>query len=213
MQIVKASYNIISKIDELEIMTELERFGRVSHLTEPKTSGDPLENARSFVKKWGIDAGHWTILEAWDLTVEFIVDTGVTHEAVRHRMASPMQESTRYCNYSKDKFGGDISVIDIAPHLKNPDISLLIWLNAMNNAEESYLAMLAAGEDAQIARSVLPKSLKSTLDIKANLREWRWILEKRCHKSAHPQIREVMIPLLNELKLKLPAIFGDLNYE
>lgn len=213
MQVIKASYNIISKIDELEIMMELERFGRVSHLTDPKTSGDPLENARSFVKKWGIDAGHWTILEAWDLTVEFQVDRGVTHESVRHRMTSPMQESTRYCNYSKDKYDGEISVIDINPHLKNPFVSLGIWLDAMKNAEVSYLAMLAAGEDAQIARSVLPNSLKSKLDIKANLREWRWILEKRCHKSAHPQIREVMIPLLNELKEKLPIIFGDLNYE
>lgn len=213
MKILKPSYTIISNINELEIMKELERFGRVSHLSDPKTSGDELENSRNFVKKWGIEAGHWTILEAVDLTVEFIVDRGVTHEAVRHRMTSPMQESTRYCNYSKEKYSNALNVIDIEPHLKNPDVSLEIWMTAMVNAEMAYMAMLNAGETPQIARSVLPNSIKSKLNIKANLREWRWIFEKRCHKSAHPQIREVMLPLLEELKEKLPIIFKDLNYE
>jgi thymidylate synthase (FAD) len=212
MEILKPSYKIISKIDPLEILTELERFGRVSHLSDPKTSGNLLENAKSFVKKWGIDAGHWTILEAWDLTIEFIVDRGVTHEGVRHRLTSPMQESTRYCNYSKDKYDNNINVIDIRPHFINPDVSIEIWVNAMLFAEKSYLDLLNAGESAQIARSVLPNSLKSKLNIKANLREWRWILQKRCHHSAHPQIREVMLPLLKELREKLPVIFDDLIY-
>lgn len=213
MKLIKPSFKIITDIDESKIMLELERYGRVSHLSDPKTSGNPLINARDFVKKWGITAGHYTILEAADLTVEFIVDRGVTHEAVRHRMTSPMQESTRFCNYSKDSFNNELNIIDIKPHLKNPIKSLDIWLNHMVACQTAYLAMLDAGETAQIARSVLPNSLKSKLDIKANLREWRWIFEKRCHKSAHPQIREVMLPLLAELKVKLPAIFEDLNYE
>ncbi len=213
MKLIQPSYNIITNIDESKIMLELERYGRVSHLSEPKTSGDPLINAREFVKKWGITIGHGTILEAADLTVEFIVDRGVTHEAVRHRLTSPMQESTRYCNYSQDKYNNEIQVIDIKDHLKDPTLSLAIWINAMKHAELAYFDLLQAGETAQIARSVLPNSLKSKLDIKANLREWRWIFEKRCHKSAHPQIREVMLPLLAELKVKLPAIFKDLNYD
>lgn len=213
MNILKPSYKIITDIDESKIMLELERYGRVSHLSEPKTSGDPLLNARSFVKKWGITAGHYTILEAADLTVEFIVDRGVTHEGVRHRITSPMQESTRFCNYAKKKYNNEINVINIEKHLLNPSVSLQIWFDAMFFAEKSYLAMLRAGETAQIARSVLPNSLKSNLNIKTNLREWRWIFEKRCHKSAHPQIREVMLPLLAELKVKLPTIFEDLNYE
>ena len=193
-------------------MTELERFGRVSHLSEPKTSGDILKNARDFVQKWGIEMNHATILEAWDLMIEFQVDRGVTHEAVRARLTSPMQESTRYCNYSKEKYNSEINVIDIESHLKNPSVSLDIWINAMNFAEKSYFAMLEAGESAQIARSVLPNSLKSKLDIKANLREWRDILTKRTSLAAHPQMREVMCPLLDELKLKLPVIFSDINY-
>lgn len=212
MKILKANYRIISKIDELEIMTELERFGRVSHLSEPKTSGDVLQNARDFVQKWGIEMNHATILEAWDLMIEFQVDRGVTHEAVRARLTSPMQESTRYCNYSKEKYNSEINVIDIESHLKNPSVSLDIWINAMNFAEKSYFAMLEAGESAQIARSVLPNSLKSKLDIKANLREWRDILTKRTSLAAHPQMREVMCPLLDELKQKLPVIFSDINY-
>lgn len=212
MKVLKANYKIISKIDELEIMTELERFGRVSHLSEPKTSGDVLRNARDFVQKWGIKMNHATILEAWDLMIEFQVDRGVTHEAVRARLTSPMQESTRYCNYSKEKYNSEINVIDIESHLKNPSVSLDIWINAMNFAEKSYFAMLEAGESAQIARSVLPNSLKSKLDIKANLREWRDILTKRTSLAAHPQMREVMCPLLDELKLKLPVIFSDINY-
>lgn len=213
MKILKANYKVISRIDELEIMTELERFGRVSHLSEPKTSGDPLQNARDFVKKWGIDSRHFTILEAWDLMIEFQVDRGVTHETVRARLTSPMQESTRFCNYSKEKFDSEINVIDITSHLKNPSVSLDIWMGAMNNAEKFYFAMIEAGETAQIARSVLPNSLKSKLDIKANLREWRDILQKRTSKAAHPQMREEMIPLLEELKIKLPVIFGDIKGE
>jgi thymidylate synthase (FAD) len=214
MRIVKAKYRIITHIDAEAFIFEMERFGRVSHLSEPKTN-DPKERfkeACSFIKKWGIEAKHETILEAKDITVEFIVDTGVSHEGVRHRITSPMQESSRYCNYAKAKFGSNVSFIDIKPHLRNPDVSFAIWFNHMAASEKAYFAMLEAGELAEIARDVLPKSLKTNLNIKANIREWRDIFRKRTALAAHPQMREVMRPLLEELKTKIPVVFDDIQY-
>ena len=160
MKIIKANYEIITPIDSKTIMFELERFGRISHLSEPRTE-DPdarFKEACDFVQKWGINAHHETILEAWDLTIQFIIDTGVSHEGVRHRITSPMQESSRYCNYLKEKYGQNVSFIEIKPHLKNPDISYDIWYNHMAACETAYFAMLEAGEKVEIARSVCPRS-------------------------------------------------------
>lgn len=214
MKLIKASYEIITPINGEEIIFELERFGRISHLSEPKTNNpnDRFKEACSFIKKWGIDAHHETILEAFDITVQFIIDTGVSHEQVRHRITSPMQESSRYCNYLKEKYGSNVSFIEIKPHLKNPNVSYDIWLKHMELSETAYFNMLNAGELPEIARSVLPKSLKTNLNVKANIREWRDILKKRTSKAAHPQMREVMQPLLAEFKQRIPILFDDINY-
>ena len=203
------SYKILTDIDENKIMNTLELFGRVSHKSEDSYTGE-LEDSKNFIKKFAIDLKHETILEAYDLMIEFNIDRGVSHELVRHRLTSPMQESTRYCNYAKDKFGNEISVIDISDHLKYKD-NYLIWLEAISKCEEAYLKLINSGELPQIARSVLPNALKTTLVVKANIREWRDILIKRTNKAAHPQMREVMIPLLQELKEKLSVLFEDIK--
>lgn len=232
MKLIKPSYNIITKLDTLSVanmLFEIERFGRISHLSEPKADGDPISNAISFIKKWGIDANHQTILEAVDLTVEFIIDRGVSHELVRHRLTSPMQESTRYCNYSKDKYDGHITFIipnwlqntikegiymSVFPGEKlSTDSAAQRWGLSMFESEDNYLYLTNICKwPAQQARSVLPNSLKTNVNVKANIREWRDILTKRTSTAAHPQMREVMCPLLDELKAKIPIIFDDINY-
>ncbi len=232
MKLIKPSYKIITKLDTESVnnmLLEMERFGRVSHLSEPKNTDDPITSALSFIKKWGIDAKHETILEAVDLTVEFIIDRGVSHELVRHRLTSPMQESTRYCNYSKDKFDNQVTFI-IPCWLTIPEgtynsligvtNSILskgmngwhIWVNSMLMQESYYLQLIEKGWQSQQARSVLPNSLKTNVNIKTNIREWRDILTKRTNTAAHPQMREVMCPLLDELKTKIPVLFDDINY-
>jgi thymidylate synthase ThyX len=135
---------------------------------------------------------------------------GNSHEIVRHRLASYAQESTRYCNYSKDKFKSQI--IFIKSNFWNDDNNLFKdWEKAMLNAEKSYLNLLENGAKPQQARSVLPNSLKTEIVMTANLREWRHFFKLRTAKVAHPQIREITIPLLKELQEKLPEVFGDLE--
>lgn len=164
---------------------------------------------------------HTAMIEHSFLTVMFTVDRGVTHEFVRHREASFAQESTRYVNYSKDKFGSEIKVIDLAGGIEldakmkkmttEEKIAVMDeWMLAMKDAEKHYMNMLNLGATPQIARSVLPNSTKSTLTITANYREWRHILRLRTAPDAHPQIREVCVPLLDELKSKIPIIFDDI---
>lgn len=148
-----------------------------------------------------------------DLSVKFTVDRGVTHELVRMREASFAQESTRYCNYSKDKFGNEITVV--RPCFEGWDENrFTLWQNACENAEKSYFALLAAGATPQEARDVLPTSVKSEIAVTANLAEWYHILNLRaCDATgpAHPQMHEIMIPLLDEFKISHPFAFGALT--
>lgn len=140
--------------------------------------------------------------EHLDLTVRITCDRGVTHEIVRHRPASYAQESTRYCNYSKNKFDSSISVIDIASgfdyDLTDPNTceKYLEWNNAMKDAETHYMNLIKLGATAQEARSVLPNSLKTEIVMTANIPEWKHFFKLRCDKSAHPQMQEVATLIL-----------------
>jgi thymidylate synthase (FAD) len=132
----------------------------------------------------------------------------VSHEIVRHRIASFSQESTRYVNYSSGKFGGQITFI--VPPMTDED--LIIWKNAMQAAESYYMQLTKSGVLPQIARSVLPNSLKTEIVVTANLRGWRTIFKQRTSKAAHPQMRELICPLLTELQEIVPVVFDDITY-
>lgn len=168
-----------------------------------------------------IHAHHEAMIEHSVLSVMFTVDRGVSHEMVRHRIASFAQESTRYVNYSKDKYGSEINVIDLAPGIaldrrmqdmpaETIEAILNEWEQAMLDAEKHYMKMIELGATAQIARSVLPNSTKTNITITANYREWRNYFRLRTASDAHPQIREVSVALLNELKERIPVIFDDI---
>lgn len=142
------------------------------------------------------------------------MDRGVTHELVRHRIASYSQESTRYCNYGNDQFGNSITVCK--PTFWNGEVDaerFNIWLQAMESANEYYLKLLALGAKPQEARSVLPQSTKAEIVVTMNPREWRHYFRMRCSKAAHPDIREVSLSLLMEFHSKYPVIFDDLFNE
>lgn len=202
INIVKPGFVIVDEIDGDKILKSIERKGRCCYKSEDKITDD---SAKTFVKMI-VDKNHLAVIEHEKISVLFTFDRGVSHEIVRHRLASFAQESTRYCNYSKDKFGHTITVVDITPHLKN-ELSFNEWLNAMEDAQRHYFKMLEYGESPQIARSVLPTSLKTEIVVTCNLREWREIFKQRTSSAAHPQIREVMIPLLEELRKLIPVIF------
>lgn len=208
MRLVNSSYEILSEIDSEKIMKSIEIAGRTCYKSEDKIT---MDSATKFVEMI-TRRGHLSVIEHEKITVRFVFDRGISHEIVRHRLVSFSQESTRYCNYSKDKHNNQITVIGLSQYLKNEN-SLKVWMDAMKSAEDAYFKLIELGETPQIARSVLPNSLKTEIVVTANLREWCLILTQRTANAAHPQIIEVMRPLLAELKEKLPAIFNTVSYE
>lgn len=156
------------------------------------------------------DSPHESVIEHASMSVRFICDRGVTHELVRHRLCAFSQESTRYCNYSKAKFGNEITVIEPCFWRDDPD-AMQRWQLMCEQAEATYLSMLDAGASPQEARSVLPNSLKTEIVCTANLREWRHIFRLRTSNRAHPQMREVMRPLLATARRLLPELFDDVG--
>lgn len=211
MKIIPASVEIMTPLDGDYILKHIELCGRVCYKSEDKIEE---ESAEKFIAGI-IKRGHEAVLEHYSFTVKFICDRGVSHEIVRHRMASYCQESTRYCNYSKDKFGNEITVI-MPCYLKVTDKEAGAWCewwSACRTAEARYFNMLEAGATPQEARAVLPNSLKTELIMSANLREWRHFLKLRTSRAAHPQIREVATMLLTELQATIPVIFDDITAE
>ena len=212
MKIINAGYEILTPISDggIKELQHIERIARVCYKSEDLITEDG-ESAKKMIKML-IEREHTAMIEHSSLSVKFIVDRGVSHELVRHRIASFAQESTRYCNYSKDKF--DNGVTFIKPFFFADDSEQYnLWKNAMTNAETCYLNLLDIGATPQEARSVLPNSTKTEITITANYREWRNFFKLRTAKAAHPQMREVTIPLLKELKENLPIIFDDIEVE
>jgi thymidylate synthase (FAD) len=165
----------------------IEEAGRTCYKSEDAITS---ESSVAFVKML-IKAKHFSVLEHVSITVKLITNRGVSHELVRHRIASYSQESTRYCNYSKDKFKNELSFI--YPNALHFDADQKrIWIRACENAERDYLELLELGATPQAARDVLPNALKTEVVITANLREWRQIFEQRLAPAAHPQMVESM---------------------
>lgn len=208
MKIIPASVEFITPINGKSIMETLEKCGRVCYKSEDKISEGSAEKFLFNI----IKRGHEAVLEHCSFTVKFICDRGVSHEIVRHRMASYCQESTRYCNYSKEGFGGEITVIRPC-FFGEGDKAWRHWREACLSAEKAYFDLLNWGCTPQEARAVLPNSLKTEVVMTANIREWRHFLKLRTSAAAHPQIREVATMLLITLQDIVPVLFDDIGEE
>ena len=206
MKIIKPSVEILDDLNPEEILKKLELCGRVCYKSEDKITD---KSAVKFISNI-IKRGHESVLEHVSFSVRFICDRGVSHEIVRHRIASYSQESTRYCNYSKGQFNGEITVIEPL-YLEPGTEGYEIWKKACQEAEDNYFKLLQYGCTAQEARAVLPNSLKTEIVMTANVREWRHFLKLRTSKAAHPQIKEVADMLLMELNFLLPSLFDDIE--
>ena len=150
-----------------------------------------------------------------DITVKFIVDRGVSHELVRHRVVSFAQESTRYCNYGKDKFGNQLTFI-IPEFFKFGSDEWHLWKTQMESVERLYMELIERGGTPEKARTILPNSIKTEIVMTAHAAEWIHFFELRaCNKTgkAHPQMLEVTRPLLDEFKETIAVIFDGLSYE
>lgn len=202
MKIVNQSVEVISSCDQKEALRVIERAGRVCYKSEDKIKDG---SAEKLVRKL-LESGHESVIEHYNVTLKFVTDRGVTHELVRHRLASYSQVSTRYCNYAKDKFGGEISVIK--PNF-NDEISEGIWKKSVKNAEAAYMDLVNNGVAPELARSVLPTCLATEIVMTCNLRQWRHVIAQRTSERAHPQIRELMGMALEVFRNRLPIFFED----
>lgn len=209
MRIIEPSYEILTPINGDEVLKAIEKVARTCYKSEDKIGEGTAERMTAML----IKNKHEAMIEFFDITVKFTHNRGFTHEMVRHRLCSFAQESSRYCNYSEDKFGNEITVIK--PYWLTPDCSNQSsfdeWYTAVSTSERQYFKLLACGLQAQAARGILPNDLKTEINVKANLREWRTIFKLRTAPSAHPDMRRVMIPLLEELRVKIPVIFDDIT--
>lgn len=175
----KVDHDNFTKIDDVTILTPIEQF-----------------------------------IHGWH-SIKFICDRGISHEIVRHRPASFAQESTRYCNYSKDKYGKEITVIkpfylnDGSNASTNEIAAYGVWEIAMRESEKAYFEMIDLGYSAQEARIVLPTNLKTELIMTAKNYEWNHFFELRANKPAHPQMKELVIPLLIDFTNRFPELFKE----
>lgn len=205
MLIVQPSVELFNPLPRDVMYSQIERAGRVCYKSEDKITDDSSENfIRGIIRR-----GHEAVIEHVAISVKFTCDRGVTHEIVRHRIASYCQESTRYCNYSQDKFGNQISVIEPF-YLEKDSEAYRIWKLACMGSEEAYFDMLARGCSPQEARAVLPNSLKTEIVVTMNPREWRHFFKLRCSKAAHPQMRQVALMALEVMYTCYPLFFDDL---
>lgn len=207
MKVINPSFEILTPITGNELKL-IEAAGRTCYKSENNITD---ESSKKFVAGL-IKRGHEAMLEHSFLSIRFICDRGVSHELVRHRLASFAQESTRYCNYNKDKFGNELTFIK--PLFLGPGTDdYRLWANAMLQAEYRYMQLIQNGRTPQEARSVLPNSVKTEVVMSTNYREWRHFFKLRAARAtgpAHPQMEELTRPLLEELKKLIPVVFDDI---
>lgn len=205
MKVIKPSFEIIDNVVGQELLKKIELCGRVCYKSEDKITED---SAAAFISNI-LKSGHESVIEHEKISVRIICDRGVTHEIVRHRIASYSQESTRYCNYCKDKFGNELTFIKPI-FWKESSEEYKLWYNSMKSIEDTYNELISMGTKPQEARSILPNSLKTEIIVTMNLREWRHFFRLRTSERAHPQMREIACLILDEFKRVVPVLFDDI---
>ena len=206
MKIIEPSVELVEDFDAASVMKKIERAGRVCYKSEGNIKDDSAEKfIRGIIKR-----GHESVIEHATISFKIVCDRGVTHELVRHRLASYSQESSRFCDYSAGKFGGELTFIKPC-FWQETDENFLLWKATMAQLEKDYLTLRANGAKPEEARSILPNSLKTEIFVTMNLRELRHFIKLRTAKAAHPQMREVALKIYQILVEKLPAVFDDLK--
>ena len=210
MKVVKPDWHIaaMTEADPARLMKHLEAMGRICYQSEDAITDNSYDNfLRSVIKR-----GHEAVLEHATVTAVVVCDRGITHEIVRHRIASYCQESTRYCNYSKGKFGNELTVVE-PPFWDKGSTEYATWKHACEVAEAAYFDLLSVGCTPQQARDVLPTSTKTQIGITMNIREWRHFFRLRCSPAAHPQMIEIALKGLVEFYDYFPCLFEDIYQE
>lgn len=208
VKIITPSVELLTPLDGEAILKHLELCARNCYKSEDKITSD---SAHKMVRKL-LEMGHEAMIEHFNLTAKITCDLGVYKDITRHRHVSYAIESTRYCNYSKGKFGNELSMIKPC-HIQEGTAEYNLWLQTMEMIEKNYNAMAALGCKPDQLRMLLPHSIKADVVMTANLREWRHIFKLRCAPAAHPSVQQVMKMLLKKLKAEIPVIFDDITYD
>lgn len=210
MKIVKPSWKMsaMTEGEPAKLMKHLEAMGRICYQSEDATTDDSYKQFLRTI----IERGHEAVLEHATVTAIIICDRGISHELVRHRIASYCQESTRYCNYNKGKFGEEITVIEPC-FWSEDDLKWAAWANLCSKAEDAYMDLLKMGATPQQARDVLPTSLKTQIAVTMNIREWRHFFRLRCSPAAHPDMVALACRGLVEFYNRFPVLFEDVYQE
>jgi thymidylate synthase (FAD) len=209
MKIIEQSYEILTDLSNpIQLLKNIEIAGRTCYKSEDKITDD---SCRQFCQML-IHNGHTAMFEHSSISVRFITNRAIANEIVRHRHCAFAQVSTRYCNFSKGKFGNEIQVIKPCELEENSE-QFERWYNSCQHAEDSYMYLVNNGVRAENARDVLPLCLATELVVTASIREWRSIFILRTTNFAHPQVRELMRSLLKEFQEKVPILFDDIVYE
>jgi len=205
MKVIKPYFEILTDISGESILKFIEKIGRTAYKSEDLITEESYKKFLNLL----MTKQHESVIEHFSISVKFVCTRGFSHELVRHRIASYTQESTRYCNYSKGKFGGELTFIKPLFFEENTN-EYSLWFNLMEEIEKTYLKMIEIGVKPEQARSVLPNSLKTEIVATMNLRSWRNFFKLRCDITAHPEMRELSIPLLEEFKKQIPIIFDNI---
>lgn len=226
-KIIKPRFQILSRLNERNILRHLERCGRICYKSEDKINDD---SCYKFIKML-LSRGHESVIEHYSFTVKFVCSRSLSHQLVRHRLCSFSEQSQRYCNFETKVEMGIILPYWLDDNdkrrIKNKSFSSTLqvpnnislkcqhWLDTVIESIVSYGILIRNNSEMtpQQVRSILPNAAKTEIVCTANLRQWRHILKLRTSKGADPEIKELMIPLLNKLKEKLPTIFGDIEVE
>lgn len=227
MRWINSSVKLEDEINSKQILQKIEKACRTCY-----QSLDLIQegSAEKLIKSC-IDRGHESILEHAVITYRVICDRGVSHEWVRHRIASYSQESTRYCNYNKGKFNSELTFIYPYWHKDLPPINefrydeltkdqqiKLDWWSILNSScrdiEMHYRMLIERGAAPEAARAILPNCLKTEIVCTMNIRELRNFFKLRTTKFAHPDIRKLAIELLSLLRQNgLGVLFNDIMVE
>lgn len=206
MKLIRPKVEILDRFKRQQIIGRIATIARTCYKSEDLRTAD---RDVALVKRL-IESKHEAMLEFVDITVKFTCSRAISHELVRHRLCSFAQESQRYCNYSKDKFGHELTFITPGWLNEQDSIRYNLFIKSLEEAERNYLVLTTEGCSAQEARDVLPNATKTEVNMKANLREWRHFLDLRCSTAAHPDMRVLALDLLKQLHEQIPIIFDDL---
>lgn len=208
MKIIEPNVDIITPLDGDSILSFIENCGRTCYRSEDNITAD---SAKTMIKML-IKNGHESVLEHFNITIKATMDIGAYKDLTRHRHASFSIESTRYCNYSKGKFGKELTFIKPGNIDENSPL-YFEWVSLMEEIELTYRSMAELGAKPDQLRMILPHSTAAQVCMTANLREWRHILKLRTAKAAHPSVRQIMLKVLEKFKTNIPIVFDDINPE